>query len=313
MDWLLRGSLTKIGDLFDRFTGRRWIPSSRLATSELIERIKTLLDSEARTVSGKGSVVPHHIRLKMQWDKFSTDSGKSMKKLENELLIAAIDHINDSLYYTYAPVTLEIKPDYFIEGVKLYVGFEKLDDEEREVEVNITVPAINLSERIPPSENKLLAGECNFLARFEVKDSVIERRVNFPAGGRVSVGRTVENGLSIDDASISKIHATLAINTAGNLSVADTGSTNGTFINGERISYGKAVVLDIDDVVKFGTVDVIFEKLPELSPTTVEVATSNDQNTTVSIDGFEFTSRISAEDPEIKSTENADQIPKASE
>lgn len=312
-DWLLRGSLTKIGDLFDRFTGRRWIPSSSLATSELIERIKNLLDSEARTVSGKGSVVPHHIRLKMQWDKFSTDSEKSMKKLENELLIAAIDHINDSLYYTYAPVTLEIKPDYFIEGVKLYVGFEKLDDEEREVEVNVTVPAINLSRLTPPSENKISVPEGSFLARFSLKGTSQERRINFPAGGRVSVGRTVENGLSIDDASISKIHATLAINTAGNLSVADTGSTNGTFINGERISYGKAVVLDIDDVVKFGTVNVIFEKLPELSPTTVEVATSNDQNTTVSIDGFEFTSRISAEDPEIQSTENADQIPKPSE
>ena len=42
-DWLFRGALTRIGDTFDRFTGRKWIPSSSLATSELIERIKKVL------------------------------------------------------------------------------------------------------------------------------------------------------------------------------------------------------------------------------------------------------------------------------
>src|SRR5437879_4046409 len=98
-DWLMRGALTKIGDTVDRLTGRRWIPSSSLATSELIERMKKLLDAEAKDVPGKGTVVPHNIKLKMQWDKFSTDADDALAKLEYELLIAAADHINDSLYY----------------------------------------------------------------------------------------------------------------------------------------------------------------------------------------------------------------------
>ena len=38
--------------------------------------------------------------------------------------------------------------------------------------------------------------------------------------------------------------------------VADTGSTNGTFINGERIAYGKAFVVKDGDKLKFGTVEV---------------------------------------------------------
>ena len=45
-DWLVQGILTKIGDTFDRLTGRGWKPSSSLATSELIERLKKLVDSE---------------------------------------------------------------------------------------------------------------------------------------------------------------------------------------------------------------------------------------------------------------------------
>ena len=143
-DWLLRGVLTKLGDIFDRFTGRRWIPSSSLAASELSERMKQLLNAEAKNVAGKGVVVPHNIKLKIQWDKFSTDSESSLKALETELLTSAVDHINDSLYYTYAPLSLEVKPDYFTEGVKLLVSFEKFNDDTTEAEVNVSVPSVNL-------------------------------------------------------------------------------------------------------------------------------------------------------------------------
>src|SRR4028119_1765285 len=94
-DWLVRGVLSKLGETFDRLTGRNWKPSSSLATSELIERLKKLLDSEVKDTDGKGRFVPHNIKLKMQWDKFSTDAEDALKKLQNELLTAAIDHIND--------------------------------------------------------------------------------------------------------------------------------------------------------------------------------------------------------------------------
>ena len=64
----------------------------------------------------------------------------------------------------------------------------------------------------------------------------------------------------IDDNSVSKIHATLIFNREDQLQVADTGSTNGTFINGQRISYGKAMTITDTDKVKFGTVDVSIRK-----------------------------------------------------
>ena len=55
--------------------------------------------------------------------------GKRLKKLENELLIAAVDHINDKRYHTFAPMKLEIKADYFTEGVKLSASFDKFGEE----------------------------------------------------------------------------------------------------------------------------------------------------------------------------------------
>jgi len=47
----------------------------------------------------------------------------------------------------------------------------------------------------------------------------------------------------------------------GTLLVADTGSTNGTHINGVRIPYGEARPIAADDVVAFGEVEVRFRKV----------------------------------------------------
>ncbi|CAN5380483.1 hypothetical protein BH10ACI2_BH10ACI2_05320 [soil metagenome] len=293
-DWFLRGALTKIGDTFDRFTGRRWTPSSSLATSELIESMKKLLDAEAKEIPGKGKIVPHNIKLKMQWDKFSTDSEAGLKKLEVELSAAAADHINDTLCYTLAPLHIEVKPDYFTEGVKLFVSFDKFDEEGRERELNVTLPGTNEAELGLPAAAQPQDVTETYIARFTLKGSRRDRRLEFQPSGRVSVGRSGVNGLVLEDVSVSKIHASLICNAQAQLQVADTGSTNGTFVNGNRISYGKAVVVKSGDHVAFGDVDVVFDYVPrpEADVPTPEpmVPLSTD---TVRVGGMTFTSRTS--------------------
>jgi pSer/pThr/pTyr-binding forkhead associated (FHA) protein len=254
-DWLVRGILTKIGDTFDRITGRGWKPSSSLATSELIERMKSLLDAEARDETPGCKFVPNNIKLKMQWNKFSTDSEESIKKLQNELLTAAVDHINDKRYFTRSPLSLEIKPDYFSSGVRLLVSFDKFEDEEREAEIHVSQDA-SVDESIAPHKT-----ERTFLATYATNGVEKQRTLNLTKGVRLSVGRTKENNLSIDDVSVSKIHASLTVNDEGKLIVADTGSTNGTFVGSDRISYGKAVIVGNGGTVRFGVVDVSFKPI----------------------------------------------------
>lgn len=290
-DWLLRGALTKIGDTVDRFTGRRYRPSSSLATSELIERIKRLLDAEARKVEGKGTVVPHKIKLKVQWNKFSTEEDKVEKALETELLTATIDHINDSLYYTFAPVRIEVKPDYFIEGVKLTASF----DEKEDVELNVTLPSIAIGKELLAEIVPATPAEFDYVARFTVNEIKKERQLKLLPGKSISIGRNGSNGLVIDDASVSKIHASLSVNSEGILSVADTGSTNGTFINSERIAYGKAIPIASSDKLKIGTVAVELEKVEQFLEDTAVIAATQ----TIEVDGLEFTSRVPEDTPPV--------------
>ncbi|HMM81393.1 MAG TPA: FHA domain-containing protein [Pyrinomonadaceae bacterium] len=280
IDSLVRGVLGKFGDIFDRFTGRQWKPSSGLATSEVIERIKRILDTEARDVRGKGKVVPHSVILKMQWDKFSTDDPKTIGEFENELLVAAIDHINDRRYYTSGPMTVEVKPDYFTEGIKFIASFDPSSgNEEDEREVHLSIPPLNASETarstndagedMDPASGKEIGAVTICTATFELGGFAHEIKLRVPTPGRVSVGRTAESLLRIDDTSISKHHATLAVSADAQMAVADTGSTNGTKVNGEKLSYGEAVAISAGDAVTFGSVDVKFSLEAETPETEV--------------------------------------------
>ena len=277
IDWLIQGVLTKLGETFDGFTGRKWSPTSSLATSELIERLKLLLDAEVQDLGVRGKFVPHNLKLKMQWDKFSTDSEEGLKKLESELLTAVVDHINDKRYHTYAPLKFEIKPDYFTDGVKLHVSFDNYTETENEGEMNVTLPEAKLNDLLPQSVSTDDGIE-TFIAEFTANGTIQKIRLRFRNNQRLSVGRTRENDLAINDNSVSKFHASLFLNAENALMVADTGSTNGTFINGKRISYGTTALIGKEDTISFGSVDVSFEHVPKIAATAEVYNLSNDKS-----------------------------------
>ena len=259
VDWLARGVLTKIGEIADTFTGRSPSKTSSLATSEIVERLKKLLDSEVEDLGAKGKFVPHHIKLKMAWDKFSTDSPEVLQAVENELIIAAIDHINDNRYHLYAPLKVEVKADYFTEGVQLITSFDKSTGEEKEL--NVTLPDAKVAQFIPAELPKVDENVQVMFAEFTSNGKQKQTELKFEIGKRLSVGRTKESNLTIEDTTVSKNHASLAVNAENNFIVADTGSTNGTFINGNRLSYGRAFTIADGDKVMFGTVEVFFRRV----------------------------------------------------
>jgi pSer/pThr/pTyr-binding forkhead associated (FHA) protein len=98
-------------------------------------------------------------------------------------------------------------------------------------------------------------------ARVTMPDATREVKLGFvPGGRRLSVGRVADNALCLNHPSVSKIHAAMVMNREGTLLVADTGSTNGSFINGRRITPGEARQIEDGDMVGFGDVEVRFRK-----------------------------------------------------
>jgi len=78
--------------------------------------------------------------------------------------------------------------------------------------------------------------------------------------GITSIGRGSENDIVIGDDSVSKEHAKIKyIESEDKYKIYDLVSTNGTFVNGERIE--APVEIEDGDLVTFGEVNFIFKRV----------------------------------------------------
>jgi hypothetical protein len=255
---LLRRLLESMGDVVDRRFGRTIEPKSGLTTSKLIERMKRLIDERARNEGPKGRIAPHLMKLKLEWGTHAEAPPEILKELEHELLAEAIDHINDHRYRTLAPVRIESEVDIFTTGISVDPTFGEFTEELRQQDEAKRAAQTDFSIPMQPTPNP----DVEMLARVTMRDGTREVHLIFqPGGRRLNVGRVSDNDLSLNDPSVSKIHAALVLNQQGTLLVADTGSTNGTFINGRRISYGESRPVEDGDVVGFGDIEVRFRRL----------------------------------------------------
>ncbi len=82
------------------------------------------------------------------------------------------------------------------------------------------------------------------------------RLIELPQGEYV-VGRT-DADIVVNDPYVSRLHANLCVVSDG-VTVTDRGSTNGTFINGERSTANETVALKEGDSLRFGQTDVVWE------------------------------------------------------
>jgi hypothetical protein len=88
--------------------------------------------------------------------------------------------------------------------------------------------------------------------------------VTFPLeGDQLTIGRDASNGVAINDSEVSRKHSRLSFQ-GGKYVVEDLGSTNGTFVNGQRLS--GPVVLKPGDVVSLGEQIVLMYDAINMDP-----------------------------------------------
>jgi FHA domain len=253
---LMRRVLEGVGDVVDRKLGRTVDPKTGLTTDQLIQRMNRMIDERVRDEKGQGRIAPHHLSLKVEWGTHSETPPEVTRRLETEILAAAIDHINDNRYRTLAPVKIETDVDIFTTGISVDPTFGEFEAELHEQDLERKLGKAAKAAR------KEARAEVAFSARITLPEGSREIPLSFvPGGRRLNIGRGTDNNLYFNHSSVSKVHAALRMDSDGTLLVADTGSTNGTHINGVRIPYGEARPIAEGDVVAFGEVEVRFRKI----------------------------------------------------
>src|SRR6476660_6009355 len=93
--------------------------------------------------------------------------------------------------------------------------------------------------RPPASRTEILTGMWILTIR-SAQDEPYEHVLKL---GRTSIGRKADNDITIPEESASRRHAELTLNDEGNaLALRDLGSTNGTFVNRERLNQPRRLV-----------------------------------------------------------------------
>ena len=87
--------------------------------------------------------------------------------------------------------------------------------------------------------------------------------IRLDVGQSKTVGRGRKADVIVDDTSLSRLHARIAVDQDGQLSIDDLGSTNGIFVNGaEQLS----AYLTLGDTVSFGRVEYVVGSDDETTP-----------------------------------------------
>lgn len=81
--------------------------------------------------------------------------------------------------------------------------------------------------------------------------------IELPAGSSFTIGREDGRTLQLPSDMVSRLHATIEAR-EGNVVLTDQDSSNGTYLNGEKINSLNAYVLSHKDVVKFDTFEFIY-------------------------------------------------------
>ncbi len=69
-----------------------------------------------------------------------------------------------------------------------------------------------------------------------------------------TIGRATGADFILDEALVSRVHCRVEVNVSGDLDVTDLGSTNGTFVNGTRVTTARLVP---GDRLKVGRMELI--------------------------------------------------------
>ncbi|MFI1889241.1 FtsK/SpoIIIE domain-containing protein [Streptomyces jumonjinensis] len=133
-------------------------------------------------------------------------------------------------------------------AVTLYAGGERLDAQRRTLGEPPLVDGAVLSLQFPGGAEPL--GE-DSSAQLHVVAGPDAGGVHLLHGGRITVGRSADADVPLDDPDVSRLHCEVTVGDDGRVTVADLGSTNGTALDGRPVG-SRPVPLPMGALLRLG-------------------------------------------------------------
>jgi hypothetical protein len=226
----------------------------RLEPVDLARRLGRVMDDNKR-VTWDRPLVPNHYHITLSEADFAEVSGFA-DSLSRELEKFAQERAAERGYQLTGPAEVELAADGGLPTGTFQVRATLTDmppasEPVRPADETIASPEdFSQTRAMRPLEMPL--GPTGFETLF-LAGSVAGREIAWPlSGGRVTIGRGLDNDVVLDDASVSRNHAELT-REGGRMQVRDLGSRNGTWLNAARVTVAP---VSAGDELAFGAVQL---------------------------------------------------------
>ena len=242
---LARRILERLGSKVDsKVGGGGQNTLSQREVGELTSRIERIIESSLRNdKDGVKRVAPNRFKVLFTYEESNRLNTQYIEILAKELKGEIFEFINNRRYETRGPVVVETGRDVFAKSTVIKPLFEG------EQELPLADDSQAKAQQAKGSASQSPSSRAVSLTSSDGRSFRLELKVD---GAPAYVGRTASNAVRLDDASVSRMHCSLALRSNGDLVVADLGSANGTYVNGELLSGQEARALKQGDIIGVG-------------------------------------------------------------
>lgn len=212
--------------------------------TQLTSRIERAIESNLRQdKQGVKRVAPNRFKVLFTYEQSTRLAPAYLEALAKELKGPIFEFINNRRYETRGPIEVETGSDLFAKSTVIKALFE--GDEEAAKPSGLPLAAV--STAMPAKHGP---GECAItLTTGDGRAFHIELK---STGAPAYIGRVGGNKIILDHGSVSRMHCSVALRANGEVVVADLGSSNGTFVNGQLLGASEARVVNEGDVIGVG-------------------------------------------------------------
>lgn len=233
---MIRLFWTRLGAALDRTLGRN--QARRIDLGGVVETVEREIEAHLRKEGGS-IFAPDRIDVRFDYETYAQLSELQIDVLGRDLNAGVAEFIHNRRYLTASRAQVQIGFDPFARRPIVTVKFS---DQPRD---QLVAPEVSPSRiRLRP-RNLRRAGDIE--AHFT------------GAGTTIGIGRSRDNPLVIDDASVSNFHASFTLSVEGSIWLADLDSSNGTTVNGAPLLGNDRLEVRESDRLRFGDVELTLE------------------------------------------------------
>jgi hypothetical protein len=240
---MARRVLERLGAKLDRKLHPEDKALSHQTVGSLAIRVEQAVESNLEPdKSGFKRIAPNCFEVLLTYEEASEVTDQYLDALAGELKVTTQEYVNNRRYDMTAPIQLKVRRDLFTKATTVNASFDPTPNTTARGGATGTPQAVATQGQGGRTINLTIVGGG--------AHRLILRQNEAPK----SIGRVAGNAVRIDDESVSRLHCSLALRSAGEIVVSDLGSANGTSINGRLLRKSEACAVATGDVITVGDI-----------------------------------------------------------